>query len=98
MIEHDVNYIYTITPACMEVMELILKGYDNPEIADKLCKTVHTVKNQLNHLYRISGIHHSYMGKSYRVKLVIWFLKNKNNIRVANQSGRVKGKKNGQKD
>ena len=35
-----------------EVLELICKGYTNPEIAEELCVSVHTAKAHVNSIIR----------------------------------------------
>jgi DNA-binding CsgD family transcriptional regulator len=61
-----------ITPRELEIVELILKGRSNKQIADHLCIAHHTVKN---HLYRL----YQKMGVETRHELVTFFLNHKPN-------------------
>ena len=59
-----------ITPRELEIVELILKGRSNKQIADHLCIAHHTVKNHLYRLYQKLGV-------ETRHELVTFFLNHK---------------------
>ena len=61
------------TPAEEEVLRLIVKGYSNKEIRDKLFKSSGTLKKQINSIYAKSGITQDYCTEysAQRVKLVL---------------------------
>ncbi len=61
-----------ITPRELEIIELILQGRSNKQIADHLCIAHHTVKNHIYRLYQKMGI-------ETRHELVTFFLNNKPN-------------------
>ena len=72
MTNHNVFYD-DFTPAEEEVLRLIVKGYSNKEIRDKLFKSSGTLKAQINSIYEKSGITQDYCSEhlSQRVKLVL---------------------------
>lgn len=50
------NKIYHITEREFEVLKLLIQGYSNPQIAEKLNITVHTVKAHISSLYEKTGV------------------------------------------
>lgn len=69
MTNHNVFYD-DFTPAEEEVLKLMVKGYSNKEIREKLFKSNGTLKRQINSIYAKSGISDSEYS-SQRVKLVL---------------------------
>ncbi len=61
---------HSITPRELEIVELILKGRSNKQIANQLCIAHHTVKNHLYRLYQKLDVNN-------RFELVTFFLNNK---------------------
>ncbi len=61
---------HSITPRELEIVELILKGRSNKQIADLLCIAHHTVKNHLYRLYQKLEVKNRY-------ELVTFFLNHK---------------------
>lgn len=61
---------HSITPRELEIVELILKGRSNKQIADQLCIAHHTVKNHLYRLYQKLEVKNRY-------ELVTFFLNHK---------------------
>lgn len=61
------------TPAEEEVLRLIIKGYSNKEIREKLFKSDGTIKRQISSIYEKSGITQDYCSEYsvQRVKLVL---------------------------
>ena len=43
-----------------EVLDLVCSGMSNPEIADKLCISEHTVKRHLNNTFQKAGVSNRY--------------------------------------
>ncbi len=50
------NNILNLTDREYEVLILLMKGYTNPEIAEKLNITVHTVKAHISSMYEKTGL------------------------------------------
>ena len=48
--------VYQVTPREMEVLELLLKGKSNQDIADNLYISLATVKNHVNHIFNKLGV------------------------------------------
>lgn len=48
--------LYTLSPCQRQVLALVIKGYENKEIADILYKTSHTVKAQIAEILRKTKI------------------------------------------
>ena len=49
------NKVYHITEREFEVLKLLIQGYSNPQIAEKLNITVHTVKAHISSIYELSN-------------------------------------------
>ena len=50
------NKVYHITEREFEVLKLLIQGYSNPQIAEKLNITVHTVKAHISSIYEKTGV------------------------------------------
>lgn len=51
------NSIIDLTLREKEVLELIIKGYSNPQIASELFVSIHTVKAHLESIYNKFNVH-----------------------------------------
>ena len=51
------NNIWNLTDREYEILKFIIQGLSNPEIAEKLCITTHTVKAHILAIYQKTGIH-----------------------------------------
>lgn len=69
MTNHNIFYD-DFTPAEEEVLKLMIKGYSNKEIREKLFKSNGTLKRQINSIYAKSEISDPEFS-SQRVKLVL---------------------------
>jgi len=47
---------YNLTPRELEVLDLVLKGYRNQDIADALFVSLHTVKTHLQNIFKKMGV------------------------------------------
>ena len=61
------HLVETLTPREIEVLELLMHGYSNQEISDRLHIAMPTVRTHLRNLYRKTGI-------SNRTELLAWFV------------------------
>ena len=59
-----------ITPREKEVINLIIEGKTNSEIAGILFISIHTVKSIVENIFLKTGFHN-------RMQVAMWFLKNK---------------------
>ena len=59
-----------ITPREKDIINLIIEGKTNSEIADILHISIHTVKTLIENIYFKTGVHN-------RVQVAIFFYKNK---------------------
>lgn len=59
----------TLTNREKQIVELIVKGLSNKEIAEQLFISIHTVKAILENIYEKYDIHN-------RVQLAVYFIKN----------------------
>ena len=50
------NKVYHITEREFVVLNLLIQGYSNPQIAEKLNITVHTVKAHISSIYEKTGV------------------------------------------
>jgi ATP/maltotriose-dependent transcriptional regulator MalT len=51
---HDLGtplQVEALSPRELEVLELIVGGYTNQEIAEQLCISINTVKKHINHIF-----------------------------------------------
>jgi DNA-binding NarL/FixJ family response regulator len=46
-----------LTPREKEILKLILNGYNNNEMAEKLCRGKETVRTHRHHIYDKFGVH-----------------------------------------
>ncbi len=70
------NFLEKFTPREREVLELLVEGYSNPEIAQILHITTHTVKAHISSMYEKTNI---YSRVSLAVKAYKAFIESKNN-------------------
>ena len=61
----------TLTKRELEVIELLLEGFSNPDISEKLCISHHTTKVHISSIYRKLQV-------SNRVQAIVKFLRNQN--------------------
>lgn len=61
----DVRALYTLKE--MRILDLIVEGYTNKEIAELIGNTEHVTKNYLREIYDKSGMWH-------RTELALWWL------------------------
>lgn len=50
-----------------EVLSLIIEGKSNPEIAEKLCISIHTVKAHIDSIYKKFGVHNKVQAAVYAI-------------------------------
>lgn len=50
-----------------EVLSLIIEGKSNPEIAEKLCISIHTVKAHIDSIYKKFGVHNKVQTAVYAI-------------------------------
>ena len=62
-----------LTQRELEVMRMMIKGYHNPEISEKLCISGHTTKAHLSSIYEKLGVKN-------RVQAIIKYLKENGNL------------------
>lgn len=62
-----------LTKRELEVLKMLLKGYHNPEISEKLCISEHTAKAH------VSSIYHK-LNVSNRVQAIVKYLQENKNI------------------
>ena len=65
----------TLTPRELEVIKMVIKGYHNPEISEKLCISEHTTKAHLSSIYEKLGV-------SNRVQAIVKYLKVNNDFNL----------------
>lgn len=72
-----------LSPAQTRVAVALCKGYDDKEVADKLCMSKHTVARHKQDIYERTGIRHTANA------LVAWFLGINFSIRLADLERRI---------
>ena len=61
------NNLKTLTTRENEILKLIIEGRSNPEIANLLFISTHTVKAHLESIYRKLGVHNKVQAAVYAV-------------------------------
>lgn len=64
-----------LTPREIEVMNMLIKGYHNPEISKELCISEHTTKAHISSILEKLNV-------SNRVQAIIKYLKEDKNIKL----------------
>jgi LuxR family transcriptional regulator of csgAB operon len=67
--EASSRYSHDLTQRELEILEMLIAGYSNTDIADKLFISPHTVKTHLYNVYKKIGVHH-------RLQAALWGAKN----------------------
>ena len=65
----------TLTQREKEVMKMLILGYHNPEISDKLCISVHTTKAHISSIYVKLGV-------SNRAQAIVKYLTENKNFHI----------------
>lgn len=65
----------TLTEREVEVMQLIIKGYNNPKISEKLCISEHTTKAHTSSIY-------AKLKASNRIQAISKYLKENPNLNI----------------
>ena len=73
------NNIWNLSERELEILDLIIKGLTNPQIAEKLVITTHTVKAHIASIYFKTNIHSRVLLAISAVKLGIF---NNNDVNV----------------
>ena len=63
------RYAHNLTQRELEIMEMLIAGYSNTIIAEKLYISPYTVKTHLYNIYKKIGVHH-------RFQAALWGAKN----------------------
>ena len=61
------NKYNNLTEREKEVLELIIQGKSNPQIANELILSIHTVKAHLESIYKKLGVHNKVQAAVYTI-------------------------------